>query len=146
MTAYQSTNDDDHPVWVGKKLEELPKKVLPPLPIPSQEQSHSRSLWRHVLNRLTRTTVQGNVQPRIGQMCIIMTGIAGQDEGQMGVVTQHTKVMVEVTFAAKSGKGTITKTKQARSLVLLEPGLVMVQDANGSVWVRSVSQDGPRDK
>jgi F0F1-type ATP synthase epsilon subunit len=79
-------------------------------------------------------------------MCIIMTGIAGQDEGQMGVVTQHTKVMVEVTFAAKSGKGTITKTKQARSLVLLEPGLVMVQDANGSVWVRSISQDGPRDK
>ena len=69
-------------------------------------------------------------------MCLVMTGVAGQDEGQMGVVTRATNVMVDVTMAHKSGKGTITKLKQPRSLVFLEPGLVLVQEHNGSVWVR----------
>jgi hypothetical protein len=86
--------------------------------------------------------IRGNVQPQIGQLCIIMTGVAGQDEGQMGIVTSRTRVMVEVTLASKSGEGIITKTKQPRSLVLLEAGLVMVQDPDGSVWVRSSQGQG----
>ena len=81
--------------------------------------------------------MRGNVQPKVGQSCIIMIGVAGQDEGQMGIVTGRTRVMVEVTLAAKSGEGIITKTKQPRSLVLLEAGLLMVQDPDGSVWVRT---------
>jgi hypothetical protein len=80
--------------------------------------------------------VRGNVQPVIGQTCIVMTGVAGQDEGQMGVVTSRTRVMVEVTMVHTSGKGTITKTKQPRSLMFLEPGLGVVQDSDGAVWVR----------
>ena len=83
------------------------------------------------------------MQPAIGQMCIVMTGVAGQDAGQMGIATSKTKVMVEVTMAHQSGKGTITKAKQVRSLVFLEPGLGMVQDPNGSVWVRRVTPGFP---
>ena len=66
-----------------------------------------------------------------------MTGVAGQDEGQMGIVTSQTKVMVGVSYIPTNGKGISTKTKQPRSLVMLEPGLVMIQDPDGSVWVRS---------
>jgi hypothetical protein len=101
-----------------------------------------KSRWRYLLGLLSRTSVRGNVQPQIGQLCIIMTGVAGQDEGQMGIVTSQTRVMVEVTLASKSGEGIITKTKQPRSLVLLEAGLVMVQDPDGSVWVRSSQGQG----
>ena len=98
-----------------------------------------KSRWRHLLGLLSRTTVRGNVQPQIGQLCIIMTGVAGQDEGQMGIVTSRTKVMVEVTLASRTGEGIMTKTKQPRSLVMLEAGLVLVQDPDGSVWVRASS-------
>jgi hypothetical protein len=144
MTPFQSTHNEEKPLWEGKKREEHPEKLLPPLTVPSTEHFHIGSRWRQLLKLMTRTTVRGNVQPPIGQLCIIMTGVAGQDAGQMGVVTHHNKVMVEVTFAARAGKGTTTKTKQPRSLVLLEPGLIMVQDINGSVWIRSAVQDGPK--
>jgi hypothetical protein len=93
--------------------------------------------WQQLLGFLTRTRVRGNVQPQIGQMCIIMKGRAGHDEGQMGVVTNTSRVMVEVSLLHPKGKGIMTKTKQPSSLVLLEPGLVMVQDKNGSVWIRT---------
>jgi hypothetical protein len=95
-----------------------------------------RERWLRRFAQLTRTTLRGNVQPVIGQACIVMTGVAGQDEGQMGIVTNKTKIMVEVTMVHASGKGTVTKTKQPRSLVFLEAGLGVVQDDNGSVWVR----------
>ena len=72
-----------------------------------------------------------------------MTGVAGQDEGQMGVVTHHTRVMVGVTFASKTGKGTSTKIKHPRSLVFLEPGLGMMQEPDGSVWVRTIVPTSP---
>jgi len=61
----------------------------------------------------------------------------------MGVITSQSRVMVDVTFARKTGIGTQTKRKQPCSLVLLEPGLSLVQDANGSVWVRSMTQARP---
>jgi hypothetical protein len=101
-----------------------------------------RERWLRRFGQLTRTTLRGNVQPVIGQACIIMTGVAGQDEGQMGIVTNRTKVMVEVTMVHSSGKGTTTKSKQPRSLVFLEPGLGLVQEDDGSVWVRVLPMGG----
>jgi hypothetical protein len=95
-----------------------------------------RSRWRELLGQLTRTTVRGNVQPQIGQTCLIMTGVAGQDAGQMCIVTGTSKVMVEVALLHKDGTRVITKSKQPRSLVFLDPGLIITQDENGSVWVR----------
>ena len=111
-------------------------KDMSPLLTKSKEPSRDRATWRQLFGQLTRTTIRGNVQPSIGQMCLIMTGIAGQDAGQMGVVTRRSKVMVDVTMAHQSGKGTVTKSKHVRSLILLEPGLVLEQDQAGSVWVR----------
>ena len=72
-----------------------------------------------------------------------MKGIAGLDEGQLGIVTNRSRVMVDVTFAHPSGEGTQTKKKQPCSLVLLEPGLDLVQDAHGTVWVRAIPPPGP---
>jgi hypothetical protein len=102
------------------------------------QRSKMKMRWEYLLGQLSRTTLRGNVQPAIGQQCIIMKGIAGQDEGQMGVITSRSRVMVDVTFAHPTGKGTQTRKKQPCSLVLLEPGLCLVQDSNGSVWVRTV--------
>jgi hypothetical protein len=119
------------------------KDVSPPL-TKSKEPSRDRATWRQLFGQLTRTTVRGNVQPSIGQMCLIMTGIAGQDAGQMGVVTSRSKVMVDITMAHQSGKGTVTKSKHVRSLILLEPGLVLEQDQAGSVWVRRSTSGCPQ--
>jgi hypothetical protein len=68
-----------------------------------------------------------------------MKGIAGQDEGQMGIVTSVTRVRVDVTFIPKNGKGTITKSKQPSSLILLANGLTLVQDDFGTVWVSAIN-------
>jgi hypothetical protein len=119
------------------------KDISPPV-TKSMEQSWGRTTWHQLFGQLTRTTVRGNVQPPIGQMCLIMTGVAGQDEGQMGVVTRRSKVMVDITMAHKSRKGTLTKSKHVWSLVLLEPGLVMTQDQDGSVWVQRITSVCPR--
>jgi hypothetical protein len=71
-------------------------------------------------------------------MCIIMTSVARQDKGLMGVEINRTRVMVEVILAARSGKGNMIKVKQTRSLEMLESGLTMAQDPDGSVWIRSI--------
>ena len=105
-----------------------------------------KTRWLHVLGQLSRTTLRGNVQPAIGQQCIVMKGVAGQDEGQMGVVTNRSRVMVEVTVAHHTGKGTVTKRKQPSSLIMLEPGLGLVQDVDGTVWVRIIGDVGQQTK
>ena len=138
MAPYLNSRNNDKPSWDSGNSRVGVDDRCPSPVTSSLGPSENKSRWKRLLGLLTRTTVWGNVQPRIGQLCIIMTGVAGQDEGQMGIVTSQTKVMVEVTLASKTGKGTITKTKQPRSLVLLEPGLVLVQDSDGSVWVRAV--------
>jgi len=136
MTLHLNSHNGEDPVWTGNGQECLSKERVSPLTVTSGKTGRIGSRWRRVLSLLTRTGVRGNVQPPLGQLCIILQGVPGQDEGQMGVVTHHTRVMVGVTFAARNGKGMQTKTKQPRSLVLLEPGLIMTQDSDGSVWVR----------
>ena len=121
--------------WSGGN--KMPREEPQPLFVPSSKQARGKGGWQHLLDQLTHTSVRGNVQPQIGQFCIIMTGIAAQDKGQMGIVTSQTKVMVGVSYIPTNGRGISTKTKQPRSLVMLEPGLVMIQDPDGSVWVRS---------
>ena len=45
------------------------------------QRSKMKMRWEYLLGQLSRTTLRGNVQPATGQQCIIMKGIAGQDEG-----------------------------------------------------------------
>ena len=144
MPPHQSANNVNNPIWEGIGHMEVSKGKVSPMVVSSGGQTRLGARWRDLLGRMTtRTTVRGNIQPPIGQVCLIMTGIAGQDEGQMGVVTHHTRVMVGVTFRSKDGEKAITKLKHPRSLVLLEPDLVMVQESDGAVWIRSVERKSP---
>jgi hypothetical protein len=115
------------------------EKTSLPVVIPSDTQVPQKTRWRQRFKQLVRMSIRSNVQPKIGERCLIMTGIAGEDEGQMGVVTKRTRVMVEVSFVPKCGEGIISKNKHPRSLIMLEAGLVLMQDPDGSVWVRTSS-------
>jgi hypothetical protein len=127
--------------WLWQKMVVTADESVVPLHTQSTCRVKKSRTWPRILKALTRTSVRGNVQPKIGQMCLIMTGVAGQDEGQMCCVTSTSKVMVEVSLVGKDGIGYSTKTKQPRSLVLLGPGLLVTQDANGSVWVRTSTDE-----
>lgn len=53
--------------------------------------------WRDVYRRLTRVGYyRGNAIPAVRQMCLVMKGEVGGDEGQMTVVTRTRRVMVEI--------------------------------------------------
>jgi hypothetical protein len=65
----------------------------------------------------------------------LMTGKVNQDQGQVGVVPSHTPAMVEVTYRRDAGGKLSTVQKRPSSLILLEPGLVAVQETDGSVWI-----------
>ena len=141
MAPFAHAENDSQTSWSMEAGARKENNDVSPLMTKSMEACRVPARWRQLFRQLTRTTVRGNVQPPIGQMCLVMTGVAGQDEGQMGVVTRRTKVMVDVTMVHKSGKGTVTKSKHVRSLVFLEPGLVLTQDQNGSVWVQRSTPD-----
>jgi hypothetical protein len=118
-----------------------PTTVVPPRPWKVGGCKAMSRQWRKILCKLTRTQARGNVQPQIGQTCLIVKGTAGQDEGQMGIVTNVTRVRVDVTFIPKSGVGTVTKSKQPSSLIFLATGLTIVQDEYGSVWVKATNRN-----
>jgi hypothetical protein len=91
--------------------------------------------WRRLLHRLTHVGPRGNKRPPLGQSCLIMTGPAGQEAGQMGIVTSHTPAMVEVAFLRTKDIKLVTTRKRPSSLVYLETGLVVTQRPDGSVWI-----------
>jgi hypothetical protein len=97
------------------------------------------SKWREKLFQLTRVGIRGNTRPEIGQMCLTVVGNSGQDHGQIGIITNRTPSMVAVTTLRSSGTDTVTKMKRPGSLILMESGLTLVQDADGSVWIRRCS-------
>jgi hypothetical protein len=69
-----------------------------------------------------------------------MKGRAGEDEGQMAVVTGSRKVMVEIAWKGETAGLPIRKLKHPQSLVMLEEGLVLEQMADGVVWIRRTRQ------
>jgi hypothetical protein len=136
MTPRRSQSD----VWVSDdeqdnrwaETQQKDKKILKPY-------GGGRNLsqqWRRILQRLTRVGVRGNTRPNIGQNCLIMTGKPGEEHGQMGVITSQTPAMVSVTYRRNATDSVVTRLKQPRSLILLEAGLTVAQDSNGSVWIR----------
>jgi hypothetical protein len=95
--------------------------------------------WQHLLHRLTRGGPRGNQLPPLGQACLIMTGRGGQEEGQMGIITNRSTAMVEITYLPGHGTKLATKRKRPSSLILLGKNLVVTQQADGSVWVEHES-------
>jgi hypothetical protein len=116
------------------------KKQKDPCP---EKRKFSRR-WREKLALLTRVGTRGNTRPQIGQMCLTMVGKINEDVGQIGVITSCTPSMVAVTSLRAVGNVTTTRLKRPSSLILLETGLIVVQELDGSVWIRSDSNSADK--
>ncbi len=108
-------------------------KELLPLP-PRQRQLYQHN-WVSQLPWLTRTGLNGNWLPPVGRFCIILKGEAHSDVGRMGVVNRQTKCMVSIIWRDEMTGETREKLKHPNSLIQLEEGLTMEQDADGMLWV-----------
>jgi hypothetical protein len=104
-------------------------------PHPPPRRSTSRS-WQECFRHVGRVGARGNMRPSIGQACLVVSGNAHEELGQVGVVIRQTPAMVEMMVRAKSGAPDSMVMKRPSSLILLETGLVLVQDIDGSVWIR----------
>jgi hypothetical protein len=87
------------------------------------------------IRRLIRVGKAGNELPDVGQVCLILRGDEKKDVGQECVVTKQSAARVHVSFRDKNGRQA-TKLKHPASLILLEDGLHLMQDARGCIWVR----------
>ena len=101
---------------------------------------------KQLAKRLFQARPRSNKQPELGQMCLVMKGKAGCDEGQMAIVSERTPVMVRITYVCNQRGGTKTKLKQPSSLVMLDPSVTLVQEKDGTMWIRPcTSREGVRE-
>jgi hypothetical protein len=91
---------------------------------------------RSTLAQFVRLRPNGNVRPKIGQTCLIMRGKAGVDEGQVGIISDTTAAMVWVTFLSDQRGKQSSKLKRPSSLMMLDPSLMVVQERDGTQWIR----------
>jgi hypothetical protein len=63
----------------------------------------SSAWWKKIILSLPRMSVRSKELPRIGEQCLVMKGKAGDDEGQVGVVTDRKRCMVEIAFQGPKG-------------------------------------------
>ena len=119
----------------GEEQELSPIQEKPSV-IPFWKRRVGKSSWRERINHLPRVGIRGNVRPSVGQLCLVMTGKVDQDHGQVGIVTRQTSCMVEVTMRPSKGDRTVDFLKRPSSLILLAAGLFLVQEKDGSVWIR----------
>lgn len=103
---------------------------------PRQRQAYRSQDWLSRVPWLTRTGVNGRKRPPVGRTCLILKGNAAQDLGRMCVVSRQTASMVEVVWKDERTGRTHEKMKQPESLIQLEDGLELAQDADGMLWVR----------
>jgi hypothetical protein len=95
----------------------------------------SPAWWKKIILSLPRMSVRSEELPRIGEQCLVMKGKAGDDEGQVGVVTDRKRCMVEIAF--QGPKGDIRrKLKRPGTLIFLKKGVTVKQDRNGTMWVQ----------
>ncbi len=88
------------------------------------------------VQRLVRVNRLGKELPEVGQGCFVMRGDDKKDLGQEAVVTKQTASQVHITFR-DGNRRQATRVKHPGSLVLLEDGLHVSQDASGFIWVKS---------
>jgi hypothetical protein len=96
---------------------------------------HTKQLWGHI----TCLRPSGCTVPSIGQACLIVKGKTGVDEGQVGVVSDTAAAMVWVTYRHDHHGRRVSKLKRPSSLIMLDPGVVVSQDDNGTIWVRPLA-------
>jgi hypothetical protein len=98
--------------------------------------------WLMRIPWLTSTGVNGKRRPPVGRLCLILKGDAEKDLGRMCVVSRQTKCMVSVVWKEETSGRTHEKLKHPESLIQLEDGLRVVQDADGMLWiVRSEAEE-----
>jgi hypothetical protein len=91
--------------------------------------------WVSRVPWLTRTGVNGKKLPPVGRFCLILKGDADKDVGRMGMVTRQTKSMVSIVWKDELTGRVREKLKHPESLIQLEEGLRVEQDADGMLWV-----------
>jgi hypothetical protein len=139
-TEWAECSQCDHRGWMGTYCPQCEDQgMIHSLPIRENCSKKTRNSWASRLSRglqrLTRIQKAGNELPSVGQECLIMRGVDGQDLGQSAIVTLQTKARVRVTYVDANGRST-SKLKAPSSLILLENGLAVVRDEQGFVWVR----------
>jgi hypothetical protein len=136
MSPHEVRND----IWVSDEEsggeQELSAQQKKPSMIPFWKKQGKKPLWHEQVKRLTRVGIRGSARPPVGQLCLVMTGKVDQDQGQVGIVTRQTSCMVEIAVRPTGRDRNMTFLKRPSSLILLEPGLILVQEKNGSVWIR----------
>jgi hypothetical protein len=90
-SVWVSDNEPDTGLWHTQSQWKAQTK-------PCRLGSNVTQQWKNILCQLTRVGTRGNERPEFGQYCLVMTGKANQDLGQMGVVTTCTPSMVEIAY------------------------------------------------
>ena len=149
-TSYISDHESDadvaacpqceHHGWIGTYCSHCEDQGMTySVPISTRRTTGRHRSWRarfakNVL-RLARVGRAGSELPHIGQVCLILHGVEGRDQGQQAVVTAQTKARVWVAYRERNGRQG-EKLKHPNSLVLLEEGLGISQDKRGFVWIK----------
>ena len=119
-------------------------------PLVTDEESSDEGEDEHARGQVNQTSAQqriqklpwmgprGNVLPRVGQQCLVMVGDSGRDIGQVGQVTGVKAVMMEIAYRHGPSGQVRRKHKRPSSVILLEDGLELAQNLDGTVWVRQV--------
>jgi hypothetical protein len=92
------------------------------------------------LRRLVRVGKAGNKLPGVGQVCLVLRGDERKDIGQECVVTKRSASRIHISFRDAAGRQA-TRLKHPASLVLLEDGLHVMQDAKGFIWIKRVETE-----
>jgi hypothetical protein len=95
-----------------------------------------RGLASSLVQGLPWMKPHGDALPKVGQRCLVVTGESGQDVGQMGRVTRVMAVMMEIAY--RHGRDGLVRIRRKRpsSVIMLEDGLELAQEPDGTVWVR----------
>jgi hypothetical protein len=124
-------------VWVTDSEDEIEHCVTVPARVlrPQTGTLLIRQL-KHLSDRLFKSRPRGNARPKLGQMCLIMKGKAGCDEGQLGIVSDRTSAMVRVTYAKDRHGEQTSKLKRPSSLIMVDSRLTLIQEKDGTIWLR----------
>jgi hypothetical protein len=135
MKLRRTATDHDDRCGVADNKEEKDAGTESRRKLSEGKQDLSPLWWRRMLQSLPRLRVRSERQWRIGERCLVMSGKPGFDEGQVAVVTERKPYMVKIAFRGPDGE-IQRKLKRSGSLIGLRPGVTIVQEADGSIWVQ----------
>jgi hypothetical protein len=112
---------------------------------PLAKQERSPTWWKLILQSLPRFRIRSERQWGVGERVLVMTGKPGLDEGQVAIVTEQKRCMVEVAF--RGPDGTIRrKLKRSGTLIGVRPGVTLVQASDGAMWMQPEKRKQTRNR